>query len=145
MSQSQPSPLAARLSPQRRAHLRAVEERVSQLTVIQPRPAEDQHEQRAAPRIRVAVPVIITLHTGQSFHSVVHDLSISGFSASAMVRMEPESRCIMKLPGLAGRQARVVWWNASIVGCAFAEPLTTATLDELVERYRHAATLHPSA
>jgi len=45
---------------------------------------------------------------GCAFPSVVHDLSISGFSAAAINRMHEGQVCWLTLPGLESLQAQVV-------------------------------------
>ena len=53
---------------------------------------------------------------------MVNDLSLSGFSATAINRMHPGSVCWLTLPGLESLQAEVVWWENNQCGCAFADP-----------------------
>ena len=57
-------------------------------------------EDRCAPRARVGIPATLRASGGRSFHTVVHDLSLAGFCASAVNRlatvlaaMEPVRAC----------------------------------------------------
>lgn len=92
-------------------------------------------EDRCAPRTRLAIPAQLRASGGRAFHTVVHDLSISGFSASAINRMHPGQLCWITLPGLESLQAEVVWWDNSIVGCAFAQLLSPIVHDNILARY----------
>lgn len=97
--------------------------------------AQAMIEDRCAPRTRIAVPATLRQSGGRSIQTMVRDLSISGFSASSLNRMNPGSICWLTLPGLEALQSEVVWWNNSIVGCAFANLLSTLVLENLLYRW----------
>ena len=44
-------------------------------------------EDRSAPRAKLAIPGQLRASGGRAFQTVVHDLSVSGFSAAALNRM----------------------------------------------------------
>ncbi len=92
-------------------------------------------EDRCAPRTRLIIPSQLRASGGRAFQTVVNDLSISGFSASAISRMHPGQVCWITLPGLESLQAEVVWWEASQVGCAFCELLSPIVHDNILQQY----------
>jgi hypothetical protein len=92
-------------------------------------------EDRCAPRTKLTIPAQLRLSGGRAFQTVVHDLSISGFSAAAISRMHPGQICWITLPGLESLQSEVVWWDNSIVGCAFMDLLSPIVHDNILERY----------
>lgn len=92
-------------------------------------------EDRCANRTKLTIPVTLRASGGRAFQSVVHDLSISGFSASSINRMHESQVVWLSLPGLESLQAEVVWWDNCIVGCAFTELLSPIVHDNILQRY----------
>ena len=92
-------------------------------------------EDRCAPRTRLTIPATLRASGGRAFQSVVHDLSISGFSAASINRMHDGQLCWLTLPGLESLEAQVVWWDNCIVGCAFSELLSPIVHDNILQRY----------
>lgn len=92
-------------------------------------------EDRCAPRTKLSIPAQMRPSGGRRYHTVVHDLSISGFSAAAISRMHAGQVCWLTLPGLESLMAHVVWWENSIVGCAFADLLSPIVHDDIMTRY----------
>ena len=92
-------------------------------------------EDRCSPRTRLTIPATLRASGGRAFQSVVHDLSISGFSAASINRMHEGQLCWLTLPGLESLQAEVVWWDNCIVGCAFSELLSPIVHDNILQRY----------
>ena len=92
-------------------------------------------EDRSAPRSRVSIPASLRASGGKGFRTVVHDLSLSGFSAAAVNRLHPGTICWLSLPGLESLQAEVIWWNNSIVGCAFAQMMSPVVHENIVSRF----------
>jgi hypothetical protein len=66
-------------------------------------------EDRCAPRTRISIPASLRASGGKGFQTVVHDLSLSGFSAMSITRLHPGTICWLTLPGLGSLQAEVVW------------------------------------
>ena len=64
-------------------------------------------EDRCAPRTRLTIPGQLRPSGGRAFQTVVHDLSISGFSAAALNRMHEGQLCWLTLAGLESLQAQV--------------------------------------
>lgn len=93
-------------------------------------------EDRSGPRTRLRIPGQLRASGGRAFQTVINDLSISGFSASAVNRMHPGQLCWITLPGLESLQAEVVWWDNSQVGCAFAEMLSPIVHDNIVANHQ---------
>lgn len=98
-------------------------------------------EDRCAPRARVNIPSTLRASGGRSFQTVVHDLSLGGFCCSAINRMHPDTVCWLTLPGLQSLQAKVVWWDSSLVGCAFDNLLSEVVLENVVARWQQDTTL----
>ena len=92
-------------------------------------------EDRCAPRTKLTIPASLRASVGRAFQSVVHDLSISGFSAAAINRMHEGQVCWLTLPGLESLHAQVVWWENCIVGCAFTKLLSPIVHDNIIQRY----------
>ena len=92
-------------------------------------------EDRSAPRTRMLIPARLRVSGGKPFHTDIHDLSLSGFSGTAINRLFPGKLCWLTLPGLASIQSEIVWWENRIVGCAFSELLSEIVHDDLVARY----------
>jgi hypothetical protein len=92
-------------------------------------------EDRSGPRTRLIIPATLRASGGRALQSVVHDLSISGFSASSINRMHAGQLCWLTLPGLESLQSEVVWWDNCIVGCAFHELLSPVVHDNILQRY----------
>ena len=92
-------------------------------------------EDRCAPRTKLTIPGQLRASGGRAFQTVVHDLSISGFSAAAINRMHEGQVCWLTLPGLESLQGEVVWWENCVVGCAFTELLSPIVHDSILQRY----------
>lgn len=101
-------------------------------------------EDRSGPRTRLAIPGQLRASGGRAFQTVINDLSVSGFSASAINRMQPGQICWVTLPGLESLQSEVIWWDNSLVGCAFAELLSPIVHDNIIARFQ-GATVYRSA
>jgi len=93
-------------------------------------------EDRSAPRTRIAIPAQLRASGGRAFQTVVQDLSLSGFCASVVTRMFAGQLCWITLPGLQSLQAKVVWWENNLAGCAFDELLSPIVHDNLLARFR---------
>ena len=74
----------------------------------------------------------------RGFQTVVQDLSLSGFSAMAINRLNPGTLCWLTLPGLESQQAKVIWWNNGLVGCAFENLLSPIVHDNLLLKWESA-------
>lgn len=93
-------------------------------------------EDRSAPRTRIMIPASLRASGARSCQTMVHDLSLSGFSAASVNRMHPGTICWLQIPGLESLQAEVIWWNNSLVGCAFQSLLNPIVHDNILTRYR---------
>ena len=93
-------------------------------------------EDRCAPRTRLSIPAQLRASGSKGYQTVVQDLSISGFSAMAINRMFPGTICWLTIPGLESQQAEVIWWNNSLVGCAFSQLLSPIVHDNLLARWQ---------
>lgn len=93
-------------------------------------------EDRSAARTRIIIPAQLRASGMRAFQTVVNDLSLSGFSASAVTRMHPGSICWLTLPGLESLQAEVIWWENGMCGCAFANLMSPIVHDNILARFR---------
>ena len=100
-------------------------------------------EDRSAPRMRIMIPAQMRASGARSFQTVVNDLSLSGFSATAVNRMHPGSICWLTLPGLESLQAEVVWWENGMAGCAFSNLLSPIVHDNILARFRDHGSFKP--
>jgi hypothetical protein len=105
-------------------------------TFSQDRYALAAQEDRSAPRVKISIPAALRPSGAKGFQTVVHDLSLSGFSAAAINRMHVGTLCWLQLPGLESLQAEVIWWNNSLVGCAFQNLLSPIVHDNILTRFR---------
>jgi len=93
-------------------------------------------EDRSAPRSRVTIPGTLRPSGSKGFQVQIKDLSLGGFSATAINRMHVGTVCWLTLPGLESLQAEVVWWENGVVGCAFSQLLSPVVHDNLLARWR---------
>lgn len=93
-------------------------------------------EDRSAPRTRITIPATLRFSGARGYQSVVHDLSLSGFCAAAVNRIHPGTVCWLTLPGLEALQAEVIWWDNSLIGCAFEQLLSPIVHDNILTRWR---------
>ena len=105
------------------------------MPTTQDRYAIAAQEDRCATRTKLTIPATLRASGGRAFQSVVHDLSISGFSAASINRMHEGQVVWLSLPGLESLQGEVVWWDNCIVGCAFTELLSPIVHDNILQRY----------
>ena len=98
-------------------------------------------EDRSASRTRLQIPAQLRVSGSRAVQTVVNDLSLSGFSATAINRMHPGSMCWLTLPGLESLQSEVVWWEYGLCGCAFAQLLSPIVHDAILARYADNAAL----
>ena len=93
-------------------------------------------EDRCAPRTKISIPSSLRASGSKGFQTVVRDLSVSGFSATALNRLHPGTVCWLTLPGLESMQAQVIWWENGMVGCAFQSLLSPIIHDNILARWR---------
>tara|TARA_Y100000815_G_scaffold198057_1_gene181581 strand:- start:1177 stop:1536 length:360 start_codon:yes stop_codon:yes gene_type:complete len=96
---------------------------------------EAVQEDRCAPRTKIAIPAQLRVSGSPAFKTVVHDLSLAGFSASSIGRLRADQLCWLTLPGHQPIQGRIVWWNRSIAGAAFDHLIESAVLDEIIAQW----------
>jgi hypothetical protein len=102
----------------------------------QDRYAVAAQEDRSAPRTRISIPASLRPSGSRGFQTVVQDLSLSGFSAMAINRLNPGTLCWLSMPGMESREGEVIWWNNSLVGCAFHQLLSPIVHDNILARFR---------
>jgi hypothetical protein len=92
-------------------------------------------EDRSAPRLRISIPAALRPSGSKGFQTAVRDLSLSGFSATAMTRIAPRTMCWLTLPGKETVAAKAVWWDNGLVGCAFDDLLDPLELEAILSRW----------
>lgn len=102
----------------------------------QDRYATAAQEDRSSPRTRISIPASLRPSGSRGFQTVVQDLSLSGFSAMAINRLHPGTLCWLTIQGMESMEAQVIWWDNSLVGCAFNQLLNPIIHDNLLERWR---------
>lgn len=93
-------------------------------------------EDRSAPRARISIPATLRASGSRGFQTVVQDLSLSGFSAMAINRLSPGTLCWLTMPGMESMEAQVIWWNNSLVGCAFNQLLNPIIYDNILAQWQ---------
>jgi hypothetical protein len=93
-------------------------------------------EDRSAHRVRLSIPATLRAAGGNRFQTVVRDLSLSGFSATAISRIPVGTQCWLTLPGCEPMQARVIWWEKGLIGCALEQLLSPAEYETVLARWR---------
>ena len=93
-------------------------------------------EDRSAPRMRVHIAASLRPAGARGFDTIVRDLSLGGFTATSPARLEEHNFCWLKIPGFETIQAEVVWWEAGLVGAAFASLITREMFDAIVAQQR---------
>jgi len=94
-------------------------------------------EDRSAPRMRVHIAAVLRPAGGRPFETIVRDLSVGGFTATSSARLEAHNFCWLTIPGFAPIQCEVVWWEAGVVGAAFATLLERDLFDQVVAQHRN--------
>ena len=92
-------------------------------------------EDRSAHRARISIPAGLRASGTKGYQTVVRDLSLSGFSATAVSRIHPGTYCWLTLPGMQSMTAKVVWWEEGLVGCAFEELMSPIILENVLARW----------
>lgn len=98
--------------------------------------AQAAQEDRCAPRTKIAIPSQLRISGSPAFKTVVHDLSMAGFSASSIGRLHADQICWLTLPGLQSIQGRIVWWDRSIAGAAFDDMIDPSVLDDILAQWQ---------
>lgn len=93
-------------------------------------------EDRSAPRIRLTIPAMLRPAGGKRMQTVVRDISLSGFSATAISRISVGTTCWLTLPDCEPLQASTVWWEQGVIGCAFAHLLSPELYDKVLVRWQ---------
>jgi hypothetical protein len=101
----------------------------------QERYAAAAQEDRSAPRLRISIPASLRPSGSKSFQTAVRDLSLSGFSATALTQIAPRTMCWLTLPGMVTVTSKVVWWDNGLVGCAFDLLLDPVELETILGRW----------
>lgn len=93
-----------------------------------------QEDRCSAPK-KVSIPATLRPSSAKGFHTVVHELSLGGFSGNAPNRMHVGTVCWLTLPGLEALQSAVTGWERGIVRCAFTNLLSPIIHENILNRY----------
>jgi hypothetical protein len=118
-----------------KVHPRAQQREVAMVHTHPERYEEAAQEDRSAPRLRISIPASLRPSGSKGFQTAVRDLSLSGFSATAMTRVPPRTICWLTLPNKETVSAKVVWWDNGLVGCAFDQLLDPVELETILSRW----------
>lgn len=102
-------------------------------------------EDRCAPRTKLAIPAQLRASGSKGFQTVIHDLSLGGFCASAVSRLYPGTVVWLSIPGLETLMGEVVWWNNSLAGCSFQQLLNPIIHDNILSRWQSGQVYRPIA
>jgi len=92
-------------------------------------------EDRSAPRVSLNIPASMRPSGSRGFAVFVRDLSLSGVACEALTAMSPGTRVWLTLPGLSALQAKIVWNDGTMVGCAFDTLLNPAVMQNILARF----------
>jgi hypothetical protein len=92
-------------------------------------------EDRSAPRVCVKIPAIVRPSGSSGYSVIVRNLSLSGVACEALTGMAAGTQVRLTLPGLMAIQAKVIWNDGNIVGCAFSTMLNPAALQNMLMRF----------
>ena len=90
---------------------------------------------RRALRKRLSIPVTFGADGARRVETALRDLSVSGFSASAETPIANDTLCWLTIPGREPMEARVKWWKAGVVGCAFEKPIGLVSYNAILVRW----------
>lgn len=93
-------------------------------------------EDRSAHRVRLTIPATLRPAGARKFQTVVRDLSLSGFSATALTRIPLKTNCWLTLPDMESMPGHVIWWEQGLVGCAFERLLGPLEYENVLVRWR---------
>ena len=93
-------------------------------------------EDRSAQRVPVHISASLRPAGARAFSTIVRDLSLGGFTATASARLDAHNFCWLTIPGFAPMQAEVIWWDAGLAGAAFARLITQDQIDAIVAHHR---------
>jgi hypothetical protein len=97
--------------------------------------ASAAQEDRSAPRTRLSIPATLRSAGGRRLQTVIRDLSLSGFSATAINRIPAGTMCWLTMPDLEAMAAKVIWWEQGLVGCAFEQLLSSPAYEDILARW----------
>jgi hypothetical protein len=89
-------------------------------------------DERAWPRIRVAVPASITVGH-QDYPARVTNIAPGGAMLETEAELQMNGRIIVRC-GTVCAEAKVIWKNPGTIGVSFLAPLAQAEVDEQVSR-----------
>jgi hypothetical protein len=94
--------------------------------------APGQPKGRRADRMQIELGAGLRQRGASGVSVQIMDLSIDGFRVATHLDLPPGADVWLRLPGLEPCQARVVWSEGHLVGCAFVRSLHPAVLQMLI-------------
>lgn len=92
-------------------------------------------EDRCAIRYKMHIQAGMRFSGSNRFDVTVSDMSLAGFSCDALLQIHPGTLCWLNLPGFSSLPSEVVRYDNRGLGCAFAQLLNPAVLDNLIAKY----------
>ena len=93
-------------------------------------------EDRSAHRARLSIPATLRPAGGKKIQTTVRNLSLSGFSATAIARIPTGTACWLTVPDQDALHAKVVWWEQGLIGCAFEDLLSARLYEAILMRWQ---------
>jgi hypothetical protein len=87
---------------------------------------------RRAPRVGTRLKADVRRSGLSRVHATVTDMSVSGFRLECDERLPLGATIWVRLGQLAPLEAKVMWRDGYIAGCAFVSPLHPSVLDHIV-------------
>jgi hypothetical protein len=96
--------------------------------------AEPAQKGRRAPRRAVKLDAGLRQRGATGVSVQIMDLSTEGFRVGSHLNLAPGTDVWIRLPGLEAVQARVMWCERNLLGCAFQHALHPAVLEMIIAR-----------
>ncbi len=93
-------------------------------------------EDRCCLRSPVAISGMLRPQGEKSFPVRVIDVSIAGFACEVITGLHTGKICWLTVPGMRGQEAKIIWNDGRTIGCAFANLLNNAVVDDVIARAR---------
>lgn len=90
-------------------------------------------DNRQKPRVPLRMNARLRDRHSNSYDVRVLDISVSGFRAEALYKIDADQIVWLTIPGMQGLEAEVTWNRGGVIGCRFKQPLHPAVLDHLAK------------
>jgi len=93
-------------------------------------------EDRSTPRVRVHISAHLRPAGMRTFAAIVRDLSLGGCTVVCPTRIDERTMCWLTLPEGEAIKGEVVWWDAGLLGLAFATLLDQTRFAQIIDSDR---------